>query len=213
MRRFALSALLAILVLSVVPTFTQTSTSTQPPVRDPQAFALLQAAAAALARMPPGDSMATGSVTLAAGSTTDQGTIRVLTKGTSQTRFRFRPATPAGRSLIPTHQLAAAMAPPPNNCIWSRPHRADAFIFPIPSSPTCSRIRTPLSLMSARRFWVTHRYSTSVAGIRSIPMLRLSFSPTSRLLIFGSTPHLAYRRKSQLFAEQAEVLHRGSPLQ
>jgi hypothetical protein len=57
----------------------------QPAVRDPQAFALLQASAASLAKTPPSDSVATGTVTLVAGSTTEEGTLRALTKGTAQT--------------------------------------------------------------------------------------------------------------------------------
>lgn len=53
--------------------------------RDPQAVAVLQQAISTMAPTPPTDSRATGTVTVVEGSTTQQGTIEILTLGTTQT--------------------------------------------------------------------------------------------------------------------------------
>jgi hypothetical protein len=59
----------------------QTATPVQ---RDPQAVALLQSSVKAMGGTVPADSVATGNVTIVAGSQTSTGTIRILTRGTSQ---------------------------------------------------------------------------------------------------------------------------------
>jgi hypothetical protein len=70
-------------VVLAIPAFPQqTGTTAQ---RDPQAVALLQQSVAAMASTAPADSSATGSVTIIEGSTTQSGTIQILTLGTSQT--------------------------------------------------------------------------------------------------------------------------------
>jgi hypothetical protein len=56
----------------------------QAPQRDPQAFAVLQRAVTAMGGLVPSDSVATGNVVLVEGSKTEQGTIRILTRGTDQ---------------------------------------------------------------------------------------------------------------------------------
>lgn len=61
------------------------STSTQAPQRDPQAVAIVQQSVAAMARSAPSDSTASGTVTIVEGSTTQGGTIQVLTLGTGRT--------------------------------------------------------------------------------------------------------------------------------
>ncbi len=66
-----------------------TSLAAQPPAaqspqRDPQAVALLQASLKAMGGTVPSDSVASGNVTVVAGSLTTNGTIRVLTRGTNQ---------------------------------------------------------------------------------------------------------------------------------
>ncbi|MGH9745215.1 MAG: hypothetical protein ACRD59_03795 [Candidatus Acidiferrales bacterium] len=110
MRRFALVAHLAFPFLLSLnqAAFAQAPVSSTAPtsVRDAQAVALLQASAAAMAKASPSDSVATGSVTLVAGSTTQQGTIRILTKGTSQTSVQVQ--TPdAAWSVIYSNSLAS----------------------------------------------------------------------------------------------------------
>jgi hypothetical protein len=76
-----LSVLTALLSL-----FSQPSKQQSAPViqRDPQALSLLQASVSAMGRTVPADSVATGSVTIVAGSQTSTGTIRILTRGTNQ---------------------------------------------------------------------------------------------------------------------------------
>lgn len=53
--------------------------------RDAQAVAILQQAITALAKTSPSDSTASGIVTVVEGSTTQSGTIQILTRGTAQT--------------------------------------------------------------------------------------------------------------------------------
>ncbi len=53
--------------------------------RDPQAVVLLQGSVRAMGESVPTDSVATGNVTIVAGSRTSTGTIRILTRGTDQT--------------------------------------------------------------------------------------------------------------------------------
>lgn len=55
----------------------------RPPVRDPQAVAILNKSLAAMGGAP-ADSVATGKITIVAGSLTTQGTVRVLTRGLNQ---------------------------------------------------------------------------------------------------------------------------------
>lgn len=81
------------LFLSLVPTVSvfalpraargqQTATSVQ---HDAQAVAIVQQSVAAMARSAPSDSTAVGTVTIVEGSTTQSGTIQVLTLGTDRT--------------------------------------------------------------------------------------------------------------------------------
>jgi outer membrane lipoprotein-sorting protein len=60
---------------------TQTATT---PARDPQAVAVLQQSFAAMGKTLPADSVATGTVTIVEGSRTEEGTIRVATRGPDQ---------------------------------------------------------------------------------------------------------------------------------
>jgi hypothetical protein len=77
------SALLLTLPVSASP---QTgSSSTTSPQRDPQAVALLQTSVRSMGGTVPSDSVATGSIIIVAGSQTSTGTIRILTRGNSQT--------------------------------------------------------------------------------------------------------------------------------
>ncbi|PYU46190.1 MAG: hypothetical protein DMG54_04045 [Acidobacteria bacterium] len=59
--------------------------STATPQRDPQALAVLKQTVTAMGSSVPGDSTATGTVTITAGSDTEVGTIKILTRGSRQT--------------------------------------------------------------------------------------------------------------------------------
>jgi hypothetical protein len=59
-------------------------TTTAAPQRDPQALAILQTGLIALGGAVPSDTVATGTIQIVAGSKTDQGTIRILTRGLDQ---------------------------------------------------------------------------------------------------------------------------------
>ena len=103
MKRFALFALfVSFLLLGVFSEvgFAQTPTSGQALVRDPQALSLLQASAAAMGQGSPSDSTASGTVTLVAGPSTDQGTVKILTKGTSETAVEVQTSSGSNWSII-----------------------------------------------------------------------------------------------------------------
>ena len=79
--RFVLSFLL---LLSSSPCLnSQQSVAT--PERDPQAAAILQQSIVAFAKTSPTDSSANGTVTIVEGSTTQSGSIQILTRGAAQT--------------------------------------------------------------------------------------------------------------------------------
>jgi hypothetical protein len=83
MRRAGIAFLVSLVFLTSSPVVSQqTPTSAQ---RDSKAVALLQQSVLAMGGTVPPDSVATGSVTIVAGSLTSNGTIRILTRGTSQT--------------------------------------------------------------------------------------------------------------------------------
>jgi hypothetical protein len=63
----------------------ESSAPTQAPQRDPQAVAVLQQAVATMATSTPADSSATGTLTVVEGSTTQSGSIQILTLGTNET--------------------------------------------------------------------------------------------------------------------------------
>lgn len=84
---FAASLLLISSSLAGIPQ-TQTTT-TSVPQRDPQAVALLQKSVSAMGILP-SDSTATGDVTTVAGSLTQQGTVTILTKGSTETSIQFQ---------------------------------------------------------------------------------------------------------------------------
>jgi hypothetical protein len=65
------------------------ATTTSAPQRDPRAVALLQKSISVMGVLP-SDSTATGSITTVAGSLTQQGTITILTRGSTQTSIQFQ---------------------------------------------------------------------------------------------------------------------------
>ena len=72
--------------------------SAQPPQRDPQAIVILQRSLAAMGGAVPSDSLATGNVVLVAGSKTETGTVRILTRGLHQTAEEI--LTAEGRRMV-----------------------------------------------------------------------------------------------------------------
>src|SRR5712692_7946541 len=77
----------------------------QLPQRDSQALVVLQRSLAAMGGAVPADSVATGNVTLFAGSKTENGTIRILTRGLEQSAEQIQ--TPdANRSIVYSQGLA-----------------------------------------------------------------------------------------------------------
>jgi len=67
--------------------------------RDPQALIVLQHALAAMGGALPSDAVATGNVILVAGSKTDNGTVRILTRGLDQSAEQIQ-MTDGSRSIV-----------------------------------------------------------------------------------------------------------------
>lgn len=87
MRSACVGVLLCSLYVVVLSSSGQVPQATVQPVvqRDLQAVALVQQAIKAMGSTVPSDSVAAGTVTVLAGTSADQGTIRILTRGTNQT--------------------------------------------------------------------------------------------------------------------------------
>lgn len=86
--RSARPVLLAALWLLGAPAWGQANTQQSvpaQPTRDPQAVAALQQSVTSMGGKAPSDSTATGTVTTVLGTETEQGTIRMLSRGTQQT--------------------------------------------------------------------------------------------------------------------------------
>jgi hypothetical protein len=84
--RFLRSGLLISLTLLATLSYArQASQTATQQASDPQAVAAIQQAVKVMGGNAPADSVATGTVIVVAGSSTDQGTIRILTRGTNQT--------------------------------------------------------------------------------------------------------------------------------
>jgi outer membrane lipoprotein-sorting protein len=102
LKRLALSL---VLLFALLPTFAQQPVATNAVARDPQAVAVIQQALAAMGPFLPSDSTATGTITIATGTQSTQGTIRILTKGTTESLVQT--ATPsATNSVIFSNGLA-----------------------------------------------------------------------------------------------------------
>lgn len=87
----AASLLLVVSSSAHAPQTPQAPTSTGTAVqRDAQAVTLLQQSIAAFGPVQPSDSTATGSVTITAGSSTTQGTVTVMTRGSAETSVQFQ---------------------------------------------------------------------------------------------------------------------------
>jgi hypothetical protein len=77
-----------------------------PPTRDAQAMSIVNKAISALAQTLPSDTSATGAVTIVAGSKTEQGTIKVLTRSFDQTSEEVD--TPDGTQIVIFSQVLAS---------------------------------------------------------------------------------------------------------
>lgn len=90
MRYFPLGpAVLVLFALLIPESLSKNQSANQTPTVDPKATTLLQQSVATMATTAPSDSTATGSVQVVAGSTTSQGTVSILTKGTSETSVQM----------------------------------------------------------------------------------------------------------------------------
>ncbi len=97
--------LFRLVLLSIWSLLVPGSVAAQAPPRDPQAVAILQQSLVAMGRVIPSDSVASGTVVVVAGSRTENGTMRVLTRGTNQSAEQIE--TPEGkRSIIYSQGLA-----------------------------------------------------------------------------------------------------------
>jgi hypothetical protein len=97
------------LLVAVFPAFAQQPVATNAVTRDAQAVAIFQQALTVLGSPLPADSTATGSIAIGNGTQSTQGTIRILTKGNSESLVQI--ATPsATNSVIFSNGLANGVA-------------------------------------------------------------------------------------------------------
>ena len=97
MIRVSLVFFLSLAVSSTIaPQTTQPAPTT--PTRDTQSVAIFGQAVKAMGGSVPSDSTATGAITRVAGSLTENGTITILTRGTSQTSEQI--AMPSGQTVV-----------------------------------------------------------------------------------------------------------------
>src|SRR5437660_1887586 len=92
------SALVLFLILVSCALCQQAPPAATPIQRDAKALAVLQTAAATMGKSAPGDSTAVGTVTTIAGSLTETGTAKILTRGTTQTSEQIQ--TPHGFTVV-----------------------------------------------------------------------------------------------------------------
>jgi hypothetical protein len=83
----------------------QTPAVSPPPATDAQALGILQQTFAALGNVVPNDSTATGTVTTTAGSRTENGSILIQTRGSTQSLEQLQ--TPSGSTIIYSNGAAA----------------------------------------------------------------------------------------------------------
>jgi hypothetical protein len=108
MRRTRLALLLILALISQFTLAQQTSAppATQTPLRDPQALSLLQGAIVGMGGSVPNDSVATATVVIQAGSSTQNGTAQFLTRGADQSSEEIVTAD-SDRTLIYSRDLGA----------------------------------------------------------------------------------------------------------
>jgi len=102
MRRLAV----VLLVSLVASSWTQSAAQQSASSRDPQAFAVLQQAITAMGGSAPSDSTASGTITTNSGSSTDNGTFLIMTRGTGQTSEQIQTAHEAV-TLVYSQESAA----------------------------------------------------------------------------------------------------------
>lgn len=105
-RSFAVAILIIISALPDSLIAQQSAQTATAPTRDPQAIGVLRQALAAMGGSLPADSVATGTVTIIEGSRTEEGTIRVATRGPDQSVEDI--TTPGDRRVLVYSRLSGA---------------------------------------------------------------------------------------------------------
>lgn len=118
----------ALVLVTARPALCQTSTA---PTRDPEAVALVQKAIAAMGAVPT-DSTATGTVTLTAGSSTQTGTIEILTRGIDQSFERMTTPTITSEFVYSSGLANASDGKTRKASSLERAQTAQSTIFPLP---------------------------------------------------------------------------------
>ena len=105
LKRFAVLPFFLVVVLSVYAQ--QSSTA---PSKDAQAVSILQNSVTTMASAIPSDSVASGNIQIVAGSLTTQGTIRVLTKGSTESLLQVTTPQATNRVIFSNGQANALAA-------------------------------------------------------------------------------------------------------
>jgi len=129
---FAASFLLISNCSAAIPQSSTSSIGT--PVRDSQALALLQKSVSVMG-VPPSDSTGTGNVTTVAGSLTQQGTVTILTKGSTETSIQFQ---------LPNNPWTVVFATGQANKIES----SQTTVYPVELSASSQCLYFPLPFLS-----------------------------------------------------------------
>jgi hypothetical protein len=108
----------------------QTQTASTTPTQDPQAISVLQQSVVAMGTTTPSDSTANGTITTVAGSLAENGTITVLTRGTSQTSEQIQ--TPHGSTIVYSQgQASTVSGSTPTNLPMERAVTSQSAFFPL----------------------------------------------------------------------------------
>lgn len=110
----------------------QTAPAAPQPTRDPQAVSVLQQAIAAMGSTVPTDSVAIGAVTIVAGTETDQGTIRILTRGTNETLEQIATSQPERAQVFSQGQASETVGTTAMPLPLERSATAQCRDFPLP---------------------------------------------------------------------------------
>ncbi len=107
-------------------------TPTPAPTRDPVALSVLQKSIAAMGASVPADSVTTGSVVIVAGSDSDKGTIRILTRTLDQSREEIQTGDTAQATIYSKGSAALKNGPTTDSSPLDAAVTSQSACFPLP---------------------------------------------------------------------------------
>jgi len=185
----------SLVVPTVLLALTVSAAAQTSPQRDPQAVLLVQKTVLAMGGVAPGDSTATGTITLVAGSENDSGTVTVLTRGVAQTAEELQMSEEGYRAVIYSAGSASLVKDSTNTPL--RPELAatsQSPDFPLPllvaalnNADFSFQYIGPETVDGASayhlRFWDTYASSAQLQGLADFTTRDVWISSTSGLPI------------------------------